>query len=120
MGAVEGRLRLGLSCLPYSMTSTLTTSPASHSAQTSNGRQQTSQSVVKRWDGRPVSNTSSFACPQKGHWIVAASCIGTGYEWEAPKANTGAIRIDVPTGLFIFAPATRRSPFNQSSPSNSA
>jgi hypothetical protein len=42
-------------------------SPFSHSAVTSNGRQQTSQSVVKRWRERLVSTDISLSCPQKGH-----------------------------------------------------
>ncbi len=42
----------------------LMTSPISHSANTSNGRQQTSQSVVKRWVGTLVSITSSKLWPQ--------------------------------------------------------
>ena len=46
-------------------------SPGSHSAQTSKGRQQTSQSVVKRCEAMLVSMTSSQACPQKGQEIVS-------------------------------------------------
>jgi hypothetical protein len=42
-------------------------SPFSHSVVTSNGRQQTSQSVVKRWRGMLVSTDISLSCPQKGH-----------------------------------------------------
>jgi len=45
----------------------LKTSPGSHSAMTSNGRQQTSQSVVKRCDAMLVSMISSNRWPQKGH-----------------------------------------------------
>src|SRR5262252_3911916 len=53
----------------------LTISPGSHSATTSNGRQQTSQSVVKRWLGRDVSSTRSNCAPQNGHWTVAVHSI---------------------------------------------
>ena len=42
-------------------------SPGSHAAVTSNGRQHTSQSVVKRWLGTLVSMATSDACPQNGH-----------------------------------------------------
>jgi hypothetical protein len=50
--------------------------PGSHSANTSNGRQHTSQSVVNRWLGTLVSITSSNACPQNGHWIFPETSIG--------------------------------------------
>jgi len=50
-----------------SQTSKLKISPGSHSAATSNGRQQTSQSVVNRWLATLVSTTTSNAWPQKGH-----------------------------------------------------
>jgi len=46
-------------------------SPGAHSASTSKGRQQTSQSVVNRWLATLVSITNSKCCPQKGHWTVA-------------------------------------------------
>ena len=46
-------------------------SPGSHSTVTSNGRQQTSQSVVKRWNGAVVSTTISVCCPQNGHRTVS-------------------------------------------------
>ena len=49
------------------MTSRLTISPGSHSAQTSNGRQQTSQSVMNRWEETLVSMTSVDSWPQNGH-----------------------------------------------------
>ena len=52
-------------------TVTLMTSPGSHSAVTSKGRQQTSQSVMNRWLGMLVSNTISRLWPQKGHSTVA-------------------------------------------------
>jgi hypothetical protein len=39
-------------------------SPGSHSAMISNGRQQTSQSVVNRWAGLLVSITNSKLWPQ--------------------------------------------------------
>jgi len=48
-------------------TSRLNISPGSHSTITSNGRQQISQSVVKRWLLTLVSMLSSKLCPQKGH-----------------------------------------------------
>ena len=59
----------------YWRTSRATISPGSHSATTSKGRQQTSQSVVKRWVGTLVSMTSSKAWPQKGHWTDSDSCM---------------------------------------------
>ena len=49
------------------LTSKLRISPGSHSTVTSNGRQQTSQSVVNRCDAMLVSTLISNACPQKGH-----------------------------------------------------
>ena len=48
-------------------TSRLIISPGSHVTVTSNGRQQTSQSVVNRWLGTLVSMATSDACPQNGH-----------------------------------------------------
>src|SRR6266480_7484115 len=57
----------------WPVTSRLKISPGSHSAITSNGRQQTSQSVVKRCDARLVSMTSSKRWPQNGHWMVSVS-----------------------------------------------
>src|SRR5947199_2387236 len=59
----------------FPATSTLTTSPGSHSATTSNGRQQTSQSVVKRCEAMLVSMTSSKSWPQKGHRTVSDASI---------------------------------------------
>src|ERR1700733_1939714 len=50
-------------------TSRLRTSPGSQSTTTSKGRQQISQSVVKRWLGWPVSIVKSNDCPQNGHWM---------------------------------------------------
>jgi hypothetical protein len=50
-------------------------SPGSQSTTTSNGRQQTSQSVVKRWDATLVSMANSKLWPQKGHWTVSVTCI---------------------------------------------
>jgi len=50
----------------FPKTSKLKISPGSHSAMTSNGRQQTSQSVVNRWLATLVSMASSNACPQNG------------------------------------------------------
>ena len=54
-------------------TDTLTTSPGSHSAVTSKGRQQTSQSVTKHWEGMLVSSISSMLWPQKGQSKVAVA-----------------------------------------------
>jgi hypothetical protein len=54
-------------------TSTLKTSPGAHSATTSNGRQHTSQSVVKRWLATLVSIAVANDWPQNGHWMVANS-----------------------------------------------
>jgi GH43 family beta-xylosidase len=42
---------------------------------TSNGRQQTSQSVVNRWDTTLVSMASSKVWPQNGHWMDSETCI---------------------------------------------
>jgi len=50
-------------------TSRLRISPGSHSAVTSKGRQQISQSVVKRCEGMLVSMVSSKVWPQNGHWM---------------------------------------------------
>jgi len=47
-------------------TSKLKISPGSHVTVTSNGRQQTSQSVVNRWLGTLVSMANSEDCPQNG------------------------------------------------------
>jgi hypothetical protein len=41
---------------------------------TSIGRQQISQSVVKRCEGWLVSMTTSNSCPQNGHWMDSDSC----------------------------------------------
>jgi len=46
--------------------SKLITSPGSHWAMTSNGRQHTSQSVVNRWLGTLVSMATSEGWPQNG------------------------------------------------------
>src|SRR6266480_4434279 len=59
----------------WPVTSRLKISPGSHSAITSNGRQQISQSVVKRCDARLVSMTSSKRWPQNGHWMVPVRSI---------------------------------------------
>ncbi len=53
----------------------LNTSPGSHSAVTSKGRQQTSQSVVNRWLGTLVSMPTSEGWPQNGQ--AMASYIST-------------------------------------------
>jgi hypothetical protein len=45
----------------------VTISPGSHSATTSNGRQQTSQSVVNRWLATLVSIVTVDVWPQNGH-----------------------------------------------------
>jgi hypothetical protein len=50
-------------------TSRLKISPGSHITVTSNGRQHTSQSVVKHWLGTLVSMATSDACPQNGQEI---------------------------------------------------
>jgi hypothetical protein len=55
----------------FAMVSKFRMSPSSHSATTSNGRQQTSQSVVKRCRDRLVSTVISLNCPQKGHATVS-------------------------------------------------
>jgi len=59
------------SCHAPAWVSTLRISPGAHSASTSKGRQQTSQSVVKRWLAMLVSITNSKSCPQNGHWTEA-------------------------------------------------
>jgi hypothetical protein len=51
----------------------VTISPGSHSATTSNGRQQTSQSVVNRWLATLVSIVTVDVWPQNGHWMSANS-----------------------------------------------
>jgi hypothetical protein len=56
-------------------TLTLTTSPGSHSAITWNGRQQTSQSVVKHCSAMLVSMAQSKFWPQKGHVMVTETSI---------------------------------------------
>lgn len=69
----------------------LRTSPGSHSAETSNGRQQTSQSVVKRCEATLVSMTRSKLWPQNGHWMVSLACMvwnnytppGQGGQWQS-------------------------------------
>jgi hypothetical protein len=45
-------------------------SPGLLSTKISKGRQQTSQSVTKRWEETLVSISKGKASPQKGHWIV--------------------------------------------------
>ena len=55
--------------------SRLRISPGSHSAATSKGRQQISQSVVNRCEGTLVSMVSSKLCPQNGHWMFAETSI---------------------------------------------
>jgi len=57
-------------------TSILKTSPGSHSAITSKGRQQTSQSVVNRWFAMLVSIAISKLWPQKGHWMDSVASTG--------------------------------------------
>ena len=59
----------------YSQTSMRRISPISHSAMTSNGRQQTSQSVVNRCSETLVSKTTVEVCPQKGHAMDSAASI---------------------------------------------
>src|SRR5205814_5880053 len=59
----------------YEVASRLRILPGSHSATTSNGRQQTSQSVVKRCEAMLVSMTSSKSWPQKGHRTVSDASI---------------------------------------------
>src|ERR1035438_2181567 len=84
--------------LQASRTSRLRISPGSHSTSTSNGRQHTSQSVVRRWLAVLVSITRSKLWPQNGHLIVSLSsmlsrvgdsCVGGYYPvgWHAPYAN---------------------------------
>ena len=84
-GAAPGRDGV-LETLPSSLqlhpdwTSRLKTSPGSHSANTSKGRQHTSQSVVNRCDSTLVSITNSNHCPQNGHWMFSETCIGSGIQ----------------------------------------
>jgi hypothetical protein len=59
----------------FAMVSKFRISPASHSAMTSKGRQQTSQSVVNRCLGMLVSNIISQNCPQKGQETVSETSI---------------------------------------------
>jgi hypothetical protein len=59
----------GQSLPQFACASKLRISPGSHSAVTSNGRQQISQSVVNRWNGVDVSIAISNTCPQNGHWM---------------------------------------------------
>jgi hypothetical protein len=75
MGATKGRgiyLRKSLRAILFGQlpdTSTPRISPGSHSTVTSNGRQHTSQSVVKHWLGTLVSIATSDDWPQNGHWM---------------------------------------------------
>jgi len=57
------------------LTSTLNTSPGSHSTETSNGRQQTSQSVVNRCAATLVSMAQSKLWPQNGQVIEVGTSI---------------------------------------------
>ena len=59
-----------------SITSRLKISPGSHSAITSKGRQQISQSVVNRCSATLVSITRSNRWPQNGHRMASEICIG--------------------------------------------
>jgi hypothetical protein len=68
-------------------TSTLKTSPGAHSATTSNGRQHTSQSVVKRWLATLVSIAVANDRPQNGHWMVANSSMHKSNR-ARPKCNS--------------------------------
>jgi hypothetical protein len=70
-------MRLGSVGQPAA-TSKLRIAPGSHSTRTSNGRQQTSQSVMSRWRGALVSTVSSLACPQNGHGTDSETSIGPG------------------------------------------
>src|SRR5579883_262926 len=56
--------------------SRLSTSPGSHWATISKGRQHTSQSVVNRWSEILVSTMTSKPWPQKGHWTVSDTSMG--------------------------------------------
>src|SRR5436305_6291399 len=68
--------RLSFFCVfHWPRTSKLTTSPGSHSANTSKGRQQTSQSVVNCCSAMLVSITRSNSCPQNGHWMDSEASI---------------------------------------------
>jgi hypothetical protein len=64
---------------------------------TSNGRQQTSQSVVNRWLDTLVSIASSNDWPQNGHWISANSCMLIIYPDNA----------EPPTAKFLFLMGSR-------------
>lgn len=76
MSKMKIRIKTGTNLPRHSpFTSRLRISPGSHSANTSKGRQQTSQSVVNRWDATLVSIISSEACPQKGHWTDSEICM---------------------------------------------
>ena len=83
-------------------TSRLNTSPGSHSAITSNGRQQISQSVVNRCVGLLVSTTRSKACPQKGHWIVSVtsifSCVETHIRTDPVAFKRHLLPCEMPAG----------------------
>ena len=72
---LKQRVMQGRSVRQPDATSKLRILPGSHSAWTSNGRQQTSQSVTNLWLGTLVSTARSKTCPQKGHWMVSATCI---------------------------------------------
>src|SRR5437879_4024065 len=69
-------------------TSKLRISPGSHSATTSNGRQQISQSVVNRWDATLVSIIKSNCWPQNGHWIDSDTCTCPTYQLLARAQNS--------------------------------
>jgi hypothetical protein len=62
-----GEIVHGQSLPQFACASKLRISPGSHSAITSNGRRQISQSVVNRWNGVEVSIAISNTCPQNGH-----------------------------------------------------
>jgi len=82
----------------------LRTSPGSHSALTSKGRQQTSQSVVKRWEATLVSIASSELWPQNGHWMVSLICMIAG------ALNPGSARQGNANSRHEFRVAITRHP----------
>jgi hypothetical protein len=67
---------------------------------TSNGRQQISQSVVKRWDAMLVSKVISKDWPQNGHWMVAETSIRGHYAQMPQEQRWFCVIIRCTIGLW--------------------
>src|SRR4051794_13116829 len=78
------------------------TSPGSQSATTSKGRQQTSQSVVKRCVLTVVSIISSKVWPQKGQLTFSETCILKTYSFSRILAPDSARFVGSLESLHIF------------------